>query len=194
MIMLRQHFEQHLAMTTVAQSHPLPVQKGKDTSGPALPAAASLTHGSMIHQTASWPGFPQLGGQKAGDWLVGEWVERVQPEGLPHPMRMQEMQTPDQVQSNHSTLLAPLQLSIAAVCEGMSQVASLPFQIAKNNNLYAVQAQHLQWLRGYSDHACNKKLAADKRMKQHGRDHLPAAPLTFLVVLEAAAFRMLTTV
>lgn len=49
MIMLRQHFEQHLAMTTVAQSHPLPVQKGKDTSGPALPAAASLTHGSMIH-------------------------------------------------------------------------------------------------------------------------------------------------
>lgn len=46
---LRQHFEQHLAMTTVAQNYPLPSQKGKGTSVPALPMAASLTHGLMIH-------------------------------------------------------------------------------------------------------------------------------------------------
>jgi len=42
---------------------------------------------------------------------------------------MQEVQAPDQIQSNYSTLLAPLQLPIAAVCEGVSQVSPLPPQI-----------------------------------------------------------------
>ncbi len=47
--MLRQRFEQHLAMTKVAQNHPLPSQKGRGTSVPALPAAASLTHDLLMH-------------------------------------------------------------------------------------------------------------------------------------------------
>ncbi len=47
--MLRQRFEQHLAMTKMAQNHPLPLQKGKDTSVPALPTAASLMYGLMMH-------------------------------------------------------------------------------------------------------------------------------------------------
>ncbi len=55
---LRQHFEQHLAMTTVAQSHPLPLQKGKGTSDPALPTAASLTYGLMIHVGLLRENFP----------------------------------------------------------------------------------------------------------------------------------------
>ena len=55
-------------------------------------------------------------------------------EGLPHPMRMQEVQAPDQIQSDHSTLVMPLQLPIAAVREGMSQVPPLPPQTSKVSN------------------------------------------------------------
>ena len=47
--MLMQHFEQHLAMTKEAQNHPLPSQKGKGTSVPVLPTAASLTHDLLMH-------------------------------------------------------------------------------------------------------------------------------------------------
>ena len=47
--MFKQHFGQHLAMTKVVQNHPLPSQKGKGTSVPALPMAASLMHGLLMH-------------------------------------------------------------------------------------------------------------------------------------------------